>query len=63
MRGEEDARRLQSSFGNTKRVYERQFGEGYGVDANDCENCGACTASCGIGTFGVRPTLPRLEAK
>ena len=70
MRGEEDVKRLQSSFENTRRVYERQFGEMYGTDANDCENCGNCTSSCGVCDSsgsrssegsGLRPTLPSLE--
>lgn len=58
MRGEEDARLLQTSFASTKSLYERVFGERYGGAPNDCENCGSCGSSCGVcstsGTCGGR---------
>ena len=64
MRGEEDAKRLQASFDDTRTLYETMFGEPYGSEANDCENCGKCAQSCGVGSSAsydgdsLRPTLP-----
>lgn len=73
MRGEEDAKLLQRSFEETKGLYERVFGEKYKGSPNDCENCGSCTASCGVCSgsgaggrsdlrigFDRRPTLASL---
>lgn len=57
MRGEEDAKLLQSSFKGTKSLYEEVFGEIYNggkmpsessANPADCENCGSCAASCGV---------------
>ena len=49
MRGEEDAQRLQECFENTKRLHMDAFGEEYGQGSSDCQNCGNCTSSCGVG--------------
>jgi len=51
MRGPEDAENLKSLFAETKDIYQEAFGESYGLgaDAQDCENCGQCGASCGVG--------------
>ena len=65
MRGEEDARLLERLFQGTQALYEVTFGETYGADFKDCENCGNCTSSCGVGTSRagdqqLRPSLPAL---
>lgn len=67
MRGEEDAMELHRAFAATRRLYEEEFGEPYGIQGCDCENCGNCTSSCGVcSTSGscssqdLRPSLSQL---
>lgn len=50
MRGDDDAINLQNCFATTKEVYEQVFEEPYpSGSASNCENCGSCAASCGVG--------------
>lgn len=48
MRGDEDARQLQEAFATTKAVYEQRYGEQYGANGADCQNCGSCQSTCGV---------------
>ncbi len=64
LRGNEDRLMLGRLFKETSELYEKMFGEPYGADAQDCENCGNCTASCGVGDHSsrdrIRPTVQPL---
>lgn len=67
MRGEEDAQQLQRAFAHTRKLYEAEFGQPYGMSPQDCENCGSCTSSCGVcsgsgscSSQDMRPTLPSV---
>ena len=64
LRGEDDRQNLEALFQQTRQIYEAMFGESYGVSAQDCENCGNCSASCGVGDCDtpqrVRPTVEPL---
>ncbi|MDO8508520.1 MAG: glycine-rich domain-containing protein-like [Nanoarchaeota archaeon] len=63
LRGEEDVKLLHISFKDTQEKYKRMFGETYGSNSTDCQNCGDCGSTCGVGTTRseIRPTLtPRI---
>jgi len=66
LRGEEDAKLLQSLFQKTRARYEGLFGGSYGNDSTDCKDCGDCGDTCGVGERSpdvrsqVRPTLALL---
>ena len=49
MRGPEDAANLQRAFEETKQLYRDTFSEDYPAGSADCENCGNCPSSCGVG--------------